>query len=285
MNVQKVGVIGAGQMGSGIAQLFATSQFQVTLIDAYDSALEKGIAAVDKSLSKLEQKGKLNEGKDTIMNRLSSNKEIASLQEADQEADFVVEAVSENFSLKEKLFQEMDKTCPSHTIFASNTSSIAITKIAATTQRPSQVIGMHFMNPPAIMKLVELIRGLDTSEDTYQVAKDLAEKLGKETIKSEDSTGFVVNRILVPMINEAIFVLQEGLASAEDIDKGMLLGTNQPIGPLALADLIGLDTVLYIAEILYSEIGDPKFRPCPLLRKYVAAGHLGRKTGRGFYTY
>ena len=281
MEIQKAGVLGAGQMGSGIAQLFAMAGYETILVDAYPEALQKGVSGIEKSLSKLEAKGKLNGSAQEVMQKISTDQDL----KAFADADIVVEAVSENFDLKKKLFEQLDEICKESAILASNTSSISITKIAAVTKRPAKVVGMHFMNPPAIMKLVELINGLDTSEETFATTKALAEKLGKETIKSEDSPGFVVNRILLPMINEAVFGLQEGLATPEDIDKGMLLGTNQPIGPLALADLIGLDTVLFILDILHKEIGDPKFRPAALLRKYVDAGHLGRKTGRGFYSY
>ncbi len=281
MDIKKAGVLGAGQMGSGIAQLLAMAGIQTIMVDAYEQALTKGKAAIEKSLTKLESKGKLSGSAQNILSNITISQNVADFSGV----DIVIEAVSENFELKKTLFEQLDNVCKPEAILASNTSSISITKMGALTKRPQKVIGMHFMNPPAIMKLVEIINGLDTSEETYTITKVLAEKLGKETIKSEDSPGFVVNRILLPMINEAINVLQENLATPQDIDKGMVLGTNQPIGPLALADLIGLDTVLFILQILHKEIGDPKFRPAVLLQKYVAAGHLGRKTGRGFYTY
>jgi 3-hydroxybutyryl-CoA dehydrogenase len=276
------GVIGAGQMGAGIAQVAATSGLSVLLIDAQRDFADKGKAGIAAHLGKQVEKGKLARAEaDAIVERITASSELGALAQA----DFVVEAVSENQAVKEKIFSELDKIVPPAAVLASNTSSISITALAAKTKRPTQVIGMHFMNPVPAMKLVEIIRGLQTSDAAYDTTKLLAERLGKATVLAKEAPGFIVNRILIPMLNEAVFVLENGLASAEDIDSAMKLGTNQPMGPLQLADLIGLDTVLAILECLHKELGDPKYRPAPLLRRYVAAGWLGRKAGQGFYKY
>ncbi|MBI2060140.1 MAG: 3-hydroxybutyryl-CoA dehydrogenase [Nitrospirae bacterium] len=282
IDVRTIGVVGAGQMGSGIAQVCATAGFSVVLHDVAPKQIEKGMAAIRKSLDKFAAKKVISEqqAKDA-QQKLKSTSQIADLQAC----DFAIEAATERVDLKLSIFKELDKTLRPNAVLSSNTSSIPITKLAAATSRPDKVVGMHFMNPPALMKLVEIVPGLDTSEETQMLTKDLAERLGKTAVKCVEQPGFIVNRILLPMINEAIYTLQEGLATAEDIDKAMKLGTNQPMGPLALADLIGLDVCLAILEVMHHEIGDPKFRPAPLLRKYVDAGHLGQKTGRGFYRY
>jgi 3-hydroxybutyryl-CoA dehydrogenase len=276
------GVIGAGQMGAGIAQVAAASGLSVLLIDAQRDLAEKSKANIAAQLAKQVEKGKLPRAEaDALVERITPSADLSALSQA----DFVVEAVSENQSIKEKIFAELDAITPPTAVLASNTSSISITALAARTKRPTQVIGMHFMNPVPLMKLVEIIRGLQTSDAAYDATKLLAERLGKSTVLAKEAPGFIVNRILIPMLNEAIFVLEHGLASIEDIDAAMKLGTNQPMGPLTLADLIGLDTVLAITECLHRELGDDKYRPAPLLRRYVAAGWLGRKAGQGFYKY
>jgi 3-hydroxybutyryl-CoA dehydrogenase len=280
--IERVGVVGAGQMGRGIAQVAAAAGLQVVLVDAEAALAEKGRATIAGQLDKLVEKGKLTAAeRDAQIGRISAGDGIAALGAA----DFVIEAASEALEVKKKLFAALDAACRPGVILASNTSSIGITGLAAGTGRPERVIGMHFMNPVPVMKLCELIRGLATSEETFATTRALAERFGKETVVSRDVPGFIVNRVLMPLINEAIFALSEGLASAEDIDKAVRLGLNHPQGPLALADLIGLDTTLAILEVLHKELGDPKYRPCPLLRQYVAARWLGRKTGRGFYQY
>jgi 3-hydroxybutyryl-CoA dehydrogenase len=280
--IERVGVVGAGQMGRGIAQVAAAAGLQVVLVDAEAALAEKGRATISGQLDKLVEKGKLAAAeRDAQIGRISAGDGIAALGAA----DFVIEAASEALEVKKKLFAALDAACRPGVILASNTSSIGITGLAAGTGRPERVIGMHFMNPVPVMKLCELIRGLATSEETFATTRALAERFGKETVVSRDVPGFIVNRVLMPLINEAIFALSEGLASAEDIDKAVRLGLNHPQGPLALADLIGLDTTLAILEVLHKELGDPKYRPCPLLRQYVAARWLGRKTGRGFYQY
>jgi 3-hydroxybutyryl-CoA dehydrogenase len=275
-------VIGAGQMGAGIAQVAAQSGLDVVLVDAKIELAEKGKAGIGAQLSEQVEKGKLQQtDAAAALGRITAAGAISALTHA----DFVVEAASENIEVKKRIFAELDATLPSHGILASNTSSISITALAAATKRPAQVVGMHFMNPVPVMKLVELIRGLQTSDATYEATKALSEKLGKTTVLAHEAPGFIVNRVLIPMLNEAVFVLEQGLASAADIDTAMKLGTNQPMGPLQLADFIGLDTVLAICEVLHGELGDDKYRPCPLLRRYVSAGWLGKKSGRGFYTY
>lgn len=274
-------VVGAGQMGAGIAQVAAMSGLQVTLIDAFAPGLEKGMSRISESLAKLAKKGALKETPEAILGRIKASNVIS----AAAGVDFAVEAVNENEELKKSLFRELDGLVKPGGIIASNTSSIPISRLAAVTKRPECVVGMHFMNPVPIMALVEIIRAAQTSDATYATTKALAEKMGKQTIVARDFPGFIINRILIPMINEACFALHEGLGTAADIDTGMKLGTNQPMGPLTLADFIGLDTVLAIAEVLHKGLGDDKYRPSPLLRQYVDAGWLGRKSGRGFYTY
>lgn len=280
--IEKLGVLGAGQMGNGIAHVFAQEGYEVVMYDIVPEQLEKALVAIRQNLERQAKKGAVPE---TLvaetMGRLTATQDMADLAQS----DFAVEAVTEHEPLKLDIFRNLDATVKEGAILASNTSSIPITKIAAVTGRPEKVIGMHFMNPVPVMKLVEVIRGHATSDETFEVTADMVVKLGKEMAVSQDYPGFIINRVLIPMINEAVFALYEGIATAEDIDKGMKLGTNQPMGPLALADFIGLDTVLAIANVLYDGFKDPKYRPCPLLVKTVNAGYLGRKTGRGFFTY
>jgi 3-hydroxybutyryl-CoA dehydrogenase len=280
--IQRIGVVGAGTMGHGIAQVAAQAGYRVTLVDVSAQALEKGLAAVERSLGKLADKGKISAGdKDAARGRLSGGTALADLADA----DLVVEAVVERLEVKRQVFSELDATCPPHAILSSNTSSISITKLAAGTARPDRVIGMHFMNPVPLMQLVEVIRGLATSQETYGAVEAAARKMGKTPVEVHDAPGFVSNRVLMPMINEAVFCLHEGVGEAEAIDQVMKLGMNHPMGPLALADLIGLDVCLDILRVLHDGFGDPKYRPCPLLVKMVDAGYLGRKSGRGFYSY
>jgi 3-hydroxybutyryl-CoA dehydrogenase len=283
MEIKKIGVIGAGLMGAGIAQVAAQSGFQVVIMDVETRFVEKGLATIEKNLKKFAEKGKMSQSDaDAIRSRIKGS---ISLSEAVAEADVTIEAIIENMDLKKSLYKQMDALAPQGTIFATNTSGLSITEMASATKRPHLFIGMHFFNPVPVMKLVEVIRGYATSDETVAVIKGLSQKMGKTAIEVLEAPGFVVNRILVPMINEAIFVLQEGLASAAEIDEGMKLGANHPMGPLALADLVGLDTLLSVQDHLYGEFADPKYRPPVLLRKMVRAGHLGRKSGKGFYDY
>jgi len=280
--IKTVGVLGAGQMGNGIAHVFAQFGYDVILYDIAAAQLEKALATIRQNLERQAKKGAIPEALVTeTMGRIRSTQSMDDLAPV----DFAVEAVTEHEPLKLEIFRKLDAVVKAGSILASNTSSIPITKIASVTKRPDKVIGMHFMNPVPVMKLVEVIRGHATSEDTFACTSALVAKLEKEMAVSQDYPGFIVNRILMPMINEAVFALYEGIATAEDIDKGMKLGTNQPMGPLTLADFIGLDTCLAIMNVLYDGFKDPKYRPCPLLVKMVNAGYLGRKSGRGFYSY
>jgi len=281
--ITRIGVVGAGQMGRGIAQLAASHGFAVTLADAQREIAERGRATIGQQLAKLVDKQKVTAAdRDQILARIQPTDLYGGDLEA---ADFVVEAATENFTTKREIFEALDQACRGGVILATNTSSISITAIGAAVTRPERVIGMHFMNPPPLMKLVEIIRGLATTDATYETTRALAERLGKETVVSRDISGFIVNRVLMPMLNEACFALYEGIGSVDDLDKAILLGLNHPMGPFALMDLIGLDTTLAILEVLHRDLGDPKYRPCPLLRQYVAAGWLGRKSGRGFHHY
>ncbi|MGO4889120.1 3-hydroxybutyryl-CoA dehydrogenase [Anaerobacillus sp. MEB173] len=282
MDIKKVMVIGAGQMGSGIAQVHAMAGVEVYLHDLKDDFVQRGMNTITKNLSRQVEKGRMEEAeKEAILARITPSTDLNNAKHV----DLVVEAAVENMEIKSNLFSQLDEIAPSHAILATNTSSLPITEIAAATKRPEQVIGMHFMNPVPVMKLVEIIRGLATTDEVYNAIEDMSKKLGKIPVEVNDFPGFVSNRILMPMINEAIYTVFEGVATPEAVDEVMKLGMNHPMGPLTLADFIGLDTCLYIMETLHEGFGDDKYRPCPLLRKYVKAGWLGKKSGRGFYQY
>ncbi|RPJ21357.1 MAG: 3-hydroxybutyryl-CoA dehydrogenase [Desulfobacteraceae bacterium] len=282
MEIKTLGVVGAGQMGSGIAQVAASSGISVSMCDVKDKFVQRGANAIKDSLGRLVKKEKLTpEDRQAILGRITGTTSLADMGKA----DFVVEAATENEVLKLKIFTDLDSICRPVVILSSNTSSISITKIAGATKRPEKVIGMHFMNPVPMMKLVEIIKGLATSEETFTLTRDLSVRMGKTPVPANDFPGFISNRVLMPMINEAIYCLFEGVGTPQDIDEVMKLGMNHPMGPLTLADLIGLDTCLAIMKVLHSGLGDTKYRPCPLLVKYVDAGWLGRKSGRGFYNY
>jgi 3-hydroxybutyryl-CoA dehydrogenase len=281
-DIKKIGVIGAGTMGNGIAQVFTQSGYEVRLVDAAAGAIERATKTIDRSLAKFVEKGKLTaEARDAALGRLSTSTNVDVLSEV----DYVVEAIFEDEKVKRELFMTLDSLTRPDVILSSNTSSISITLLGAATKRPDKVLGMHFMNPVPLMTLVELIRGQATSPESMQIATDLCAKLGKTALEAADYPGFIANRILMPMINESIFALMEGVGTAEAIDGVMKLGMNHPMGPLTLADFIGLDVCLAIMNVLHQGLGDPKYRPCPLLRRMVAAGHLGRKSGQGFYKY
>ena len=282
MDIRTVGIVGTGQMGSGIGQVAAQAGMAVLLYDVNQEIVDRGLGNIQKGLVRLTDRGKLSpDEQGAILGRLGGTAVLEDLSGA----DVIVEAAPEDSAIKEDLFRKLDHIARPEVILASNTSSISLTQLGAVTNRPEKVIGMHFMNPPVVMQLVEIVRGLATADETYTVIDGLARKMGKTTIQAKDYAGFVVNRILLPMINEAIYALYEGVGGVEDIDQGMKLGTNQPMGPLALADLIGLDTCLAVLERLHHGLGDDKYRPCPLLRNYVAAHYLGKKTGKGFYEY
>ena len=280
--MEKIFVLGAGTMGSGIVQAFAQKGYEVIVRDIKDEFVQRGLSGINKNLSKLVSKGKMTEEtKEEILSRISGTTDM----NLAADCDLVVEAAIENMKIKKEIFAELDGICKKETILASNTSSLSITEVASATSRPDKVIGMHFFNPAPVMKLVEIIRGMATSQETFDAVKNLSLEIGKEPVEVKEAPGFVVNRILIPMINDASFILQEGIASVEDIDTAMKFGANHPMGPLALGDLIGLDVCLAIMDVLYNETGDNKYRASSTLRKYVRAGWLGRKSGRGFYNY
>jgi 3-hydroxybutyryl-CoA dehydrogenase len=282
MEIKTIGVIGAGTMGSGIAQVAAEAGFEVIMRDIEDNFVHRGMSNINKNLGRAVDKGKKSkEEAEEIVGRVRGTTNLEDLKAA----DLIIEAVIENMGMKKELYGELDRVCGPDTVIASNTSGLSITEMASATKRPDKVVGMHFFNPVPVMKLVEVIMGASTSKETFQLIMDISRKLGKQPIAVNEAPLFVVNRILVPMINEAAFVLMEGVAGLEDIDKGMMLGANHPIGPLALADLVGLDVLLAVQDTLYKETGDSKYRACPLIRKMVRAGHLGRKSGKGFYSY
>lgn len=281
-DIKTIGIVGAGQMGRGISQVCATAGYEVLLVDVAEPPLTEAISKIRVGLQRAVERGSLTDPQAGEVLAL-----IRPLGQLDRLRDvqMVIEAIPEDLSVKQELFAQLNRICAPHVVLASNTSSISITKLGAASGRPDRVVGLHFMNPAPVMRLVEVVRGLETSERTTQLALDLAKRLGRTPVLAKDAPGFIVNRVLIPMINEAVFALEEGVASAEDIDLAMTTGANHPVGPLALADRIGLDTVLAICEVLYHDLGDPKFRPCPLLRRYVDAGWLGRKSSRGFYIY
>ncbi len=282
MDIKTIGVLGAGTMGSGIAHVAAEAGFEVIMRDIEDNFVHRGMSAINKNLGRAVDKGKKSkEEAEEIIGRIRGTTKLEDMEAA----DLVIEAVIEDMELKKEIYRELDRVCSPDTVLASNTSGLSISEMASATNRPDKVVGMHFFNPAPVMKLVEVTGGADTSKETFQLIMDLSRKMGKDPIAVNEAPLFVVNRILVPMINEAAYVLMEGVASAEDIDKGMKLGANHPMGPLALADLVGIDVLLLIQDSLYKETGDSKYRTCPLIRKMVRAGHLGRKSGRGFYTY